>query len=104
MRREDRIASLLHPETADLLLEAISGSDHRPAINDVDICLYCRRHQCIAVCPTSALATKDDGRIEFAENRCVRCGACVVSCYEFGNLAWARISGVQIEESTGVLD
>jgi Fe-S-cluster-containing dehydrogenase component len=104
MRREDRIAELLHPEIADLLLNTIASSESRPTVNDQDICLYCRRHQCIAVCPTGALTTRGDGRIELIENRCCGCGACVLSCYEFGNLAWIPNPGVSREESSIVLD
>ena len=72
-----------------LLAATVTGSS-RPSINDADICLYCRRHQCIAVCPTAALSSRNDGRLDFDEHRCVGCGACAVSCYEFVNLSWQR--------------
>jgi Fe-S-cluster-containing dehydrogenase component len=84
------MAFLLHQETADLVLASASADDGRPSINDGDICLYCRRHQCIAVCPTAALSTRADGRVDLDSRRCIGCGACVVSCYEFANLAWRR--------------
>jgi Fe-S-cluster-containing dehydrogenase component len=88
MRKEDRRAYLLHPETADLLLRHMDQGPLVPALNDGDICLHCRRHQCIASCPTGALETRTDGRLEITEDRCVSCGACVVACFEFTNITW----------------
>lgn len=104
MRREDRLAFLLHPETADLLLASAVRTDRLPRLNDVDVCLYCRRRQCIAVCPTGALTARTDGRIALDDDRCIGCGACVISCYEFGNLAWTQPTQSGFEESPNVLD
>ena len=88
MRTEDRRAYVLHPETADMMLGHVEPGPLVPALNDRDICLHCRRHQCIATCPTAALATRSDGRLEIHEDRCVSCGACVVACFEFTNISW----------------
>jgi Fe-S-cluster-containing dehydrogenase component len=88
MRKEDRRAYLLHPESADLLLRHMAKGPLVPTLNDPDICLHCRRHQCIASCPTGALETRSDGRLEIHQDRCVSCGACVVACFEFNNVAW----------------
>ena len=88
MRKEDRRAYVLHPETADLLLRHILSDGPVPELNDRDICLHCRRHQCIASCPTAALSTRSDGRLEIETDRCVSCGACVIACYEYTNIIW----------------
>lgn len=92
MRKEDRRAYVLHRETADLVLRHTSSTGLVPELNDRDICLHCRRHQCIASCPTAALSTRADGRIEIVPDRCVSCGACVIACYEYKNLAWRERS------------
>ena len=88
MRREDRRAYVLRPEKADLVLAHSQRGPLVPLLNDRDICLHCRRHQCIATCPTGALETADDGRLTVKEDRCVSCGACVVACFEFTNITW----------------
>jgi Fe-S-cluster-containing dehydrogenase component len=94
VRREDRLASVLHPEKGDTVLRATTIDGPVAAINDGDICLHCRRHQCVAVCPTVALTTRDDGRIAVHDARCITCGACVVACYEFHNVAWRARTAV----------
>jgi ferredoxin-like protein FixX len=88
VRKEDRRAYVLHQQTADLLLRHMVVNGPVPALNDRDICLYCRRHQCIATCPTAVLSTGSDGRLEMDPERCVSCGACVLACFEFTNLSW----------------
>ena len=90
MRKEERRSYVLHPETADLLHGSMVSGPLVPALNDRDICLHCRRHQCIATCPTDALETRSDGRLEIHESRCVSCGACVIACYEFTNITWRQ--------------
>ena len=88
MRNEDRRAYLLHRQAADLILEHAAQGALVPALNDRDICLHCRRHQCIAACPTGTFETDTDRRLTVKEERCVSCGACVVACFEFTNLTW----------------
>ena len=88
MRKEDRRAFLLHTELADTLLGVATKGETVPRVNDRDICRHCRRHQCVAVCPTGALTTRIDERLNIDADRCISCGACVVACFEFANLAW----------------
>jgi Fe-S-cluster-containing dehydrogenase component len=95
MRKEDRRAYVLHPETADLLHRQMDAGSLVPALNDRDICLHCRRHQCIGTCPTDALETRSDGRLEIHESRCVSCGACVIACFEFVNITWRPRAGTE---------
>lgn len=72
-------------ETASIATER---TGYVPAISDPDVCPRCRAHQCALVCPTGCYATRTDGRMELDVSRCVSCRACVVICYEFGNVAW----------------
>jgi ferredoxin-like protein FixX len=88
------LAWVLHPETANSILAASTPGAFIPSLNDPDVCLHCRRHQCIAVCPTAALATRGDGRLAIEAIRCVSCGSCQIACYEFDNIAWRpRVTG-----------
>lgn len=59
-----------------------------PSITDRDVCLRCRRQQCVPVCPTVCYSRRDDGRVDLDPTRCVKCRACVLICYEFTNIAW----------------
>lgn len=78
---------------SDVLPVAESGT-RLPAITDRDICLQCRRQQCVAVCPTSCYSRRDDGRVDLDVTRCVGCLACVLICYEFTNIAWGAASPI----------
>ena len=93
MRREDRRTTILHPETAAMLLSVLPAGGDVPNVNDPDICRYCRRHQCVGVCPTAALDSRMDSLLSIDAHRCVSCGACLSACYEFNNLSWSPRSG-----------
>ena len=90
MRVEDRLAFVLHQELADSLSAVALRSGTTPGLNDRDICLHCRKHQCISVCAFGAITTAEDGRIHLNQTACTGCGACVVACHEFHNLALSR--------------
>ena len=74
------------------VLSATDKVAHVPTITDRDICLQCRRQQCVAICPTSCYSRRDDGRVELDASRCVECRACVLICYEFTNIGWRAAS------------
>lgn len=59
-----------------------------PMITDPDVCLRCRLHQCVLVCPTRCYENRPDGRVDLDVARCVSCRACVSICYEFANIGW----------------
>lgn len=90
MRAEDRLSFVLHPDLAAAVHEVADDSGFRPRVQDPDVCLHCRRHQCISVCAVAAFTTTDEGRIALDAERCVGSGACLVACYEFRNLTWVR--------------
>ncbi|MCG7852029.1 MAG: 4Fe-4S dicluster domain-containing protein [Methanosarcinaceae archaeon] len=49
-----------------------------PAIPDIRVCLACKDHECVAVCPQDALEWK--GWIRLDDEKCDACGACVEAC------------------------
>ncbi len=89
MRDEDRRAYVLHPEFAQSLSAVSVDSGRVVAIQDHDICLHCRRHQCIAACAYGAITSAPDGRAKVDASACVGSGACITACYEFHNLTWS---------------
>jgi Fe-S-cluster-containing dehydrogenase component len=60
------------------------------AVSDPDLCLHCRQHQCVAVCPSGSLSTAVDGRIAIDQATCCGCVACIYVCREFNNLAMPK--------------
>ena len=59
-----------------------------PAINDPDVCLHCRTHQCVGSCPAACYRNRPDGRVDLDTGRCISCRACVVVCDELLNIRW----------------
>ncbi len=59
-----------------------------PSITDRDICPHCRAQQCVLVCPTFCYSRRNDGRVNLDVSPCIGCGACVMICYEYTNIAW----------------
>jgi anaerobic carbon-monoxide dehydrogenase iron sulfur subunit len=52
------------------------------------VCLQCDAAACVSVCPTQALQRDDrTGAILVAEERCIRCRACVFAC-PWGNVGF----------------
>jgi Fe-S-cluster-containing dehydrogenase component len=98
MRAEDRRAYILHPEFAVALRRAAPPTGRVASIQDADICLHCRRHQCIAACAYGAISTQADGRARVDPDACAGSGACLTACFEFHNLTWAKAGLPRPEE------
>lgn len=62
----------------------------RPHIRIIDpeICLQCRRKQCVNCCPAACYTLQSDGHVLFSYEGCVECGTCRIVCYEFHNIEW----------------
>jgi len=43
-------------------------------------CNHCDDAPCVAICPTKALYTRDDGIVDFDSGRCIGCKSCMVAC------------------------
>jgi Fe-S-cluster-containing dehydrogenase component/formate-dependent nitrite reductase membrane component NrfD len=43
-------------------------------------CNHCTDAPCVAICPTKALFTRDDGIVDFDNERCIGCKACMQGC------------------------
>jgi Fe-S-cluster-containing dehydrogenase component len=43
-------------------------------------CNHCADAPCVAICPTKALYTRDDGIVDFDSRRCIGCKSCMVAC------------------------
>ncbi|HEY8695143.1 MAG TPA: 4Fe-4S dicluster domain-containing protein, partial [Chloroflexota bacterium] len=43
-------------------------------------CNHCDNAPCVAICPTRALYTRDDGIVDFDNRRCIGCKSCMVAC------------------------
>jgi Fe-S-cluster-containing dehydrogenase component len=62
-------------------------------VSDPDLCLHCRQHQCVAVCPSGSLRSREDGRVSLDAATCCGCTACIQVCREFTNLAVVATPG-----------
>jgi Fe-S-cluster-containing dehydrogenase component len=87
IRTSDRRTVRLGGKPSSVLAELMFDYGIRAQISDPDLCLHCLQHQCLAVCPSSSLATREDGRVELDQTTCCGCAACVQVCQEFNNLA-----------------
>ena len=65
-------------------VKAYTGTE---ATFSIRACRACPDPDCVAACPTGALAQKKSGALHLAREKCNRCGACVEACL-FGALAW----------------
>ena len=95
IRSSDRRTVRLDTQTPARLAALMRQYDIQVLVNDADICLHCRQHQCIAVCPTGSLSTKADGRISLDATTCCGCTACVQVCREFNNIATGPASAAR---------
>ncbi len=43
-------------------------------------CNHCTDAPCVTICPTQALFTRDDGIVDFDNERCIGCKACMQGC------------------------
>ncbi len=43
-------------------------------------CNHCSDAPCTTICPTSALFTREDGIVDFDNNRCIGCKSCMQAC------------------------
>ncbi|MFF5992391.1 4Fe-4S dicluster domain-containing protein [Prauserella flavalba] len=43
-------------------------------------CNHCTDAPCVKICPTQALFTRDDGIVDFDNERCIGCKACMQAC------------------------
>jgi Fe-S-cluster-containing dehydrogenase component len=43
-------------------------------------CNHCTDAPCVAICPTGALFTRDDGIVDFDSDSCIGCKACMQAC------------------------
>ncbi len=43
-------------------------------------CNHCEDSPCTTICPTTALFTRDDGIVDFDEDRCIGCKSCMQAC------------------------
>ncbi|WP_461210934.1 4Fe-4S dicluster domain-containing protein [Desulfocurvus sp. DL9XJH121] len=64
------------------LFSEVVEKDGRPVLkNKYQPCLMCKKPECVAACPTGALAKRpDDGLVLLNLELCDGCGACVEAC------------------------
>jgi len=43
-------------------------------------CNHCEDAPCVTICPVEALYTRDDGIVDFNNNRCIGCKSCMQAC------------------------
>lgn len=43
-------------------------------------CNHCTDAPCVSICPTEALFTRDDGIVDFDNDRCIGCKSCMQAC------------------------
>ncbi|MGH9868174.1 MAG: 4Fe-4S dicluster domain-containing protein [Candidatus Polarisedimenticolia bacterium] len=43
-------------------------------------CNHCADAPCVTICPVTALFTREDGIVDFDQNRCIGCKACMQAC------------------------
>ena len=43
-------------------------------------CNHCAKPPCVEICPVAALYKRDDGIVDFDNNRCIGCKACTQAC------------------------
>ncbi|HIN03494.1 MAG TPA: 4Fe-4S dicluster domain-containing protein, partial [Candidatus Poseidoniales archaeon] len=43
-------------------------------------CNHCEDAPCTTICPTTALFTRDDGIVDFDDDRCIGCRSCMQAC------------------------
>ena len=84
----DGWAELRDPTWLERVLPQNLASGGAPAINDPDVCLHCRTHQCVGGCPTGCYRNRPDNRVDLDTARCIGCLACVVVCDELLNIRW----------------
>ena len=46
----------------------------------VNRCNHCSNAPCVRICPTSAMHTRPDGIVDFADDACIGCKACMQAC------------------------
>ena len=87
IRTSERRVVRLNDGIPDKLAAIMAQVPVEVRISDPDLCLHCRQHQCIAVCPSGSLRNRVDGRIDLNAATCCGCTACIQVCREFTNLA-----------------
>ncbi len=43
-------------------------------------CNHCTDAPCVEICPVEALYTREDGIVDFDNNRCIGCKSCMQAC------------------------
>src|SRR4051812_6899233 len=43
-------------------------------------CNHCEDAPCVEICPVTAMYQREDGLVDFAEDRCIGCKACMQAC------------------------
>ena len=49
-------------------------------IFQVSRCNHCTDAPCVSICPTEALHTREDGIVDFNNDRCIGCKSCMQAC------------------------
>jgi Fe-S-cluster-containing dehydrogenase component len=87
IRTRDYLVTRLDDAIPKRLGSIVAQNPVKASVSDPDLCLHCRQHQCIAVCPTGSLSTRADGRVALDAATCCGCASCVQVCREFTNLS-----------------
>ena len=75
-------------EIEDKVYQVRFNSDALPHIRvDVKACQACDGKPCLYVWPVQNFTLQDDGRVDFAWERCMECGACRLVCRAYGKSA-----------------
>lgn len=59
-------------------------------------CLHCEEPECVAACPTEALAKRPDGIVTLCASTCIGCGACIEAC-PFDAIAFNKEANVAVK-------
>ena len=64
--------------------------DRWPEAPEIQVCLGCRKRDCLAACPAGALSW--EGHVVLDKDLCTLCGECVAAC---------PVSGIGLDPATG---
>lgn len=63
----------INPKRSRIMVEA-----EWPEVPSIRVCLACKDHECVSVCPNGAL--KWEGWVQVDASLCDSCGVCVTAC------------------------